>query len=98
MTPVQQLGEESWSVVCAACCHIALVLSLKKKLKYFFNNLVLINRRNGPRYQHVLALCAFFNRGGTEGTISSKTLCSMFVYVLFYVNLRTGLILSLIHI
>ena len=29
----------------------------------------------------------FFNRGDTEGTNSSKTLCSMFVYVLFYVIL-----------
>ena len=35
----------------------------------------------------------FFNRGDTEGTHSSKILCSMFVYVLFYVNLSTGLIL-----
>ena len=34
----------------------------------------------------------FFNRGDTEGTNSSKTLCSMFVCVLFYVNLCTGLI------
>ena len=32
-----------------------------------------------------LALCAFFNRGDTEGTNSSKMLCPMFVYVLFYV-------------
>ena len=55
---------------------------------YFFFNLVSINRRNGPRYQRVLALCAFFNRGGTEGTNSSKILCSMFVYVLFYIDLR----------
>ena len=55
--------------------------------KYFFLNLVLLNRRNGPRYQRVLALCAFFNRGDTEGTNSSKILCPMFVYVLFYVNL-----------
>ena len=29
----------------------------------------------------------FFNRGETEGTNSSKILCSMFVYVLFYVSL-----------
>ena len=29
----------------------------------------------------------FFNRVDTEGTNSSKILCSMFVYVLFYVNL-----------
>ena len=35
----------------------------------------------------------FLNRGDTEGTNSSKILCSMFVYVLFYVNLCTGLIL-----
>ena len=34
----------------------------------------------------------FFNRGDTEGTNSSKILCSMFVYVLFYVTLCTGLI------
>ena len=35
----------------------------------------------------------FSNRGDTEGTNSSKILCPMFVYVLFYVNLCTGLIL-----
>ena len=29
----------------------------------------------------------FFKRGDTEGTSSSIILCSMFVYVLFYVNL-----------
>ena len=39
------------------------------------------------------SLMCFFNRGGIEGTISSKILCSMFVCVLFYVNLYTGLIL-----
>ena len=33
------------------------------------------------------SLMCFFNRGDTEGTDSSKILCSMFVYVLFYVNL-----------
>ena len=33
------------------------------------------------------SLMWFFNRGDTEGTISSKILCSMFAYVLFYVNL-----------
>ena len=55
---------------------------------------MLINRRNGPRYQRVLALCAFFfNWGDTERTNSSKILCSMFVCVLFYVNLCSGLIL-----
>ena len=34
-----------------------------------------------------LSLMCFFNRGDTEGTNSSKILCPMFVYVLFYVNL-----------
>ena len=29
----------------------------------------------------------FFNRVSAEGTNSSKNLCLMFVYVLFYVNL-----------
>ena len=32
-----------------------------------------------------------FNNGDTKGTKSSKILCWMFVYVLFYVNLCTGL-------
>ena len=39
------------------------------------------------------SLMCFFNRGDTEATNSLKILCSMFVYVLFYVNLCTGLIL-----
>ena len=33
------------------------------------------------------SLMCFFNRGDTEGTNSSKILCPMFVYVLFYVSL-----------
>ena len=33
------------------------------------------------------SLKCFFNRGDTEGTNSSKILCPMFVYVLFFVNL-----------
>ena len=28
MAPVQQLGEDSWSVVCAACCHMTLVFAV----------------------------------------------------------------------
>ena len=39
------------------------------------------------------SLMCFFNRGDSEGTNSLKILCSMFVYVLFYVNLCQGLIL-----
>ena len=52
-----------------------------------FKNLVLINRLNGPRYQRVLALYAFLNSCYTEGINSSKIVCLLFVYVLFYVNL-----------
>ena len=33
------------------------------------------------------SLMCFFNRGDTKGTNSSKQICLMFVYVLFYVNL-----------
>ena len=29
MALVKQLGDDSWSVVCAAFCHIALVLAIK---------------------------------------------------------------------
>ena len=27
MALVEQLGDDSWSVVCAACCHMALVFA-----------------------------------------------------------------------
>ena len=29
MTPVQQLGDDRWWVVCAALCHMALVFAIK---------------------------------------------------------------------
>ena len=57
MAPVQQLGEVSWSVIYAACCHMALVFAV---MHFFFfiasvhsfftllKNLVLINQQNGP--------------------------------------------------
>ena len=38
-------------------------------------------------------LMCFFNRGDTRETNSSKIMCSIFVYVLLYINLCTGLIL-----
>ena len=56
MALVEQLGDDSWSVVCAACCHMELVFAimhLYNILKFyivsvnsffiFFFNLVLIN-------------------------------------------------------
>ena len=61
-------------------------------IPFFFNtylNLVLINRRNGPRYQRVLALSAFSTGVIPKGLILRNFLCSMFVYVLFYVNVCT---------
>ena len=33
MAPVQQSGEDSWSVVCAACCHMTLVFAVM----HFYN-------------------------------------------------------------
>ena len=39
---------------------------------YFFKNLVLINRRNGPRYQRVLVLCAFSTGVIPKGLILLK--------------------------
>ena len=43
------------------------------------------------------SLMCFFNRGDTKGTNSLKIMCSIFVYVLLYVNLCTGLILWLLN-
>ena len=63
------LGAVNWLVVCAACCHMALVFAvmhLYNILIFFiasiFQNLVLINRRSGPRYQRlVVVFCVFFS-------------------------------------
>ena len=66
---------------------IASVYSFKNNVFFvsvFFSlqkNLVLINRRNVPRYQRVPALRDFFKRSNTEEANSSKILCLMFVYV-----------------
>ena len=93
MAPVEQLGEDSWSVVCAACCHMTLVFAVMHLYNIFLKIIASVhsffilffksgvdNRRNGPRYQRVLALCAFIT-GNAEGTNSPKVLCLMFVYV-----------------
>ena len=36
MAPVEQLGEDSWSVVCAAGCRTALVLAIMHLCSGFF--------------------------------------------------------------
>ena len=47
---------------------VVFLLLLSIPFLILFSNLVLRNRRKGPRHQSFLALCAFFNRGNTEGT------------------------------
>ena len=88
----------SWSVVCAACCHMALLFAVMHLYKsvlllfipffilFFFFNLVLINPRNGRRYQRVLSLCTFLTGVIPKGLIL-RQFCLMFVYVLLYGNL-----------
>ena len=52
---------------------------------YFFKTLVLINRRNGPRYQHVLALCTFLTGAIPKGLILRRKkkfdVCVCFLYI-----------------
>ena len=54
-------------------CNFVLRLSIPS---FFFNtflkNLVSINRRNGPRYQRVLALCAFLTGVIPKGLVPRK--------------------------
>ena len=97
MAPVQQLGEVSWLVVCAACCHMTLVLAVMHLynifccfcpfLFYTFLKSGIDKSTEWSTIPECPSLMCFFNRGDTEGANSSKILCPMFVYVLFYVNL-----------
>ena len=86
--------------ISAACCHMALVFAVMHLcnilhfllllsipfLLYFKKNLVFINRRNGPRYQRVLALCAFLTGAIRKGLILRKFCVWSFVFVLLYVK------------
>ena len=100
MAPVQQLGKDSWSVICAACCHMTLVFAvmhLYNILEFFYCfcpfhfNTSLKSGIDKSTEWSMVPVCpsrmCFFNRSDTEGTNFSKFLCSVFVYVLFYVNL-----------
>ena len=93
MAPVQQLGDVSWSVGCAACFHMALVfavmhlyiflfLLLSIRFLYFLKKSGIDKSTEWSTIPACPSLMCFFNRGDTEGTNSSKTLCLMFVYVL----------------
>ena len=48
---------------------IFFIASVHSFFYILFLNLVLINRRNGPRYQRVLALCAFLTGVIPKGLI-----------------------------
>ena len=101
MAPVLRLGEDSWSVVCAACCHMTLVFAVMHLYNISFFNcfcpfpFLYFKKKSSidksTEWSTIPAcpsLMCFFNRGYTEGTNSSKILCPLFVYVLFYVGLR----------
>ena len=36
MALVEQLGDDSWQVVCAACCHMALVFAIMHIYNFYF--------------------------------------------------------------
>ena len=78
---------------------IFFIASVHSSFFFFFTFLilVLINRRNGPRYQRVLlALCAFLTGVIPKGLIFRK-FCVRCLCILFYVNLCTGLILLFLN-
>ena len=58
----------------------------------FFLNLVLINRRNSPRYQRVLALCAFVTGVILKGLILRK-FCVRCLCMFCLCKFMSGLIL-----
>ena len=91
MAPVWQLGEVSWSVVCSACCHMTLVFAVMHLYYWFlfccfcpflFYTVLKSGIDKSMEWSTIPAcpsLMCFFDRGDTEGTNSSKILCSMFV-------------------
>ena len=96
MAPVKQLGEVSWSVVCAACCHMAFVIFANLLLSTPFHTFFQSGIDKSTEWSTISAcpslMCFFFYfyfLAGMipKGLILPKMLCSMFVYVLLYVNL-----------
>ena len=95
-------------MVCAACCHMVLVFAVMHLYNFFFIayvhsffilfflNLVLINRRNGPRYQRVLALCAFLTEAIPKGLILRKfCVWCLCIFCFMLVCVRTDFVLFL---
>ena len=103
MAPVEQPGEVSWSVVCAACCHMALVFAIVHLYTvYFFIasahslfTLFFSSCTDESTEWSTISACPslmrFFHRDNTEGTNSFRILCFMFVYV--FCKFVLGLIL-----
>ena len=77
-----------------AVMHSYNIFFIASALSFFFLNTFLkpgINKSTEwstiPACPSLTCFFFFLNRGDIEGTNSSRFLCSMFVYVLFYVNL-----------
>ena len=66
------------------------LLLLSIPFLYFFKKSVIDKSTEWSTIPACRSLMCFFNRDDTEGTDSSKILCPMFVYVLFYVGLCHG--------
>ena len=79
MALVKQLRDDNWSVVCAACCHMALVFAIMQLYIFFKSNFILCLsicfsltwyrqiRVNGQRCEHVLVFCALLKGAILKG-------------------------------
>ena len=87
-------------MVCAACCHLALVFAVMHlynifkffiaSVHFFFYTFLKSGIDKLVKWSMIPAcpsLMCFFNRGNTEGTNTLKILCLMFLYFLFYAGL-----------
>ena len=91
----------SWLVVHATCSHKALIFAVMQL--YFFKffyclsipylcclfSLVLMNRRNGPWYQRVLALCAFLTGTILKGLVL-QTFCVWCLCMFWFMSICLG--------
>ena len=84
MAPVQQLGEVSWSVVCAVMhlCFFKFYCFCPFFLNTYFLKSCIDKSTELTTIPACHSLMCFFNRGINKGANSSKILCLMFMYVL----------------
>ena len=98
MAPVSQLGEVSWSVVCAAYCHMALVfaithlhnvfifvLLLSISFVYTFSKSGIDRSTEWSTIPACTSLMCFYNKGNTKGINSSKTVFGIWVCMFCFV-------------